>query len=195
MVKLVLETGGAAPILAPGTPAQRSAFTSEDAARLAEMARRIAGTFGEIVALLMRAPQYRYAFLADLEWMVMPAIASGQLVLGEVQHKDSGISAPVAVIMWACVSDEVDARLTASLGTAIRLKPTEWTSGAHTWLVEQVGDAGVVQALIDRAFAGPLKGRTLKVAGKGPDGRPVIQTMRGGVAADDPAPSGVRRPS
>jgi hypothetical protein len=99
----------------PQVPSPAS-FTPEDASRLRDMATRIASTFGEIIALLMRSPHYRYAFISDLEWMVMPAISSGQLVLGEARHKETGVAAPVAVIMWACVSDEVDARLTAAAG-------------------------------------------------------------------------------
>ena len=58
---------------------------------------RLSATFGQIVSVLMRTPQHRYAFLSDLEWLVLPAVATGQFSLAEAQDKTSGLSAPVAV--------------------------------------------------------------------------------------------------
>ena len=144
------------------------------------MQRRVAAAFGEMVAVLLRSPQHRHMFLADLEWLILPAIATGQFALAEARQKETGMGAPVAVLLWASVADEVDARLSSNLGQAMRLKPAEWASGANAWLVEAVGDPRAVKALVDQTLAGPLKGRGLKVATRGADGKPAMQILRAG---------------
>ena len=144
------------------------------------MQRRVAAAFGEIVAVLLRSPQHRHMFLADLEWLILPAIATGQFALAEARQKETGMAAPVAVLLWASVADEVDARLSSNLGQVMRLKPAEWASGGNAWLVEAVGDPRAVKALIDQTLAGPLKGRGLKVATRGADDKPAMQILRAG---------------
>ena len=158
-------------------PAATAPATAEEIARVAEMSRRVAEGFGKIVAVLMRSQQFRHAFLADLEWLVLPAIATGQFALAEAHQKESGIAAPVALVLWATVADEVDARLTANMGQSMRLRPSEWASGQNPWLVEAIGDARAVKALIDQLLAGKLKGRNLKVVSRGADGRATLQVM------------------
>lgn len=160
-----------------------------DAAKIAEMGRRVAAAFGEIVAVLMRSPQHRHAFLSDLEWLVLPAIATGQFALAEARQKDSGFGTPVAVLFWASVSDDVDARLSANVGQLMKLKPTEWAGGQNAWLIEAVGDPRAVKALIDQTLAGPLKGRGINVVIRGADGKPAIQILRAGDTATAAAPS------
>lgn len=62
---------------------------------------------GRVVALAMASPSHRHLFLADLEWLAVPAIMVGQFRLF---HRDG---APVAFACWAAVSEEVEARLAA----------------------------------------------------------------------------------
>ena len=92
-------------------------------------------------------------------------------------------------MLWASVNDETDARLSSNLGQHsggasvahpqphTRLKPQEWASGPHAWLVEAVGDPRAVKALVDQTLAGPLKGRGLKVVTRGADGKPALQIL------------------
>lgn len=157
-------------------------LSPENAARINEMGKRISGAFGEIVGVLMRAPQYRHTFLSDLEWLVLPPLVTGQFALAEARQKESGLTMPIAVLLWASVSDDVDARLSSNLGGQLRLKPNEWTSGANAWLIEAVGDPRAVKALVDQTLAGPLKGRGLKVVTRGADGKPALQVVRAGEA-------------
>jgi cytolysin-activating lysine-acyltransferase len=171
----------------PSAPAPPK-LSAQDAARVNEMAKLMATALGEIVSILMRAPAYRHVFLSDLEWCVLPAIASRQFALAHVRHSESGLEAPVAVVMWASVSADVDARLTANLGQPIRLTPSEWTGGPHAWVIEAVGDRRLVRTLIEQTLAGPLKGRTLKLSIRDEKGQPVVQTVQGAPAAPrDPA--------
>ena len=51
------------------------------------MQKRLAATLGEIVSVLMRSPQHRHVFLADLEVSVLPALATGQFALAEAKHQ------------------------------------------------------------------------------------------------------------
>jgi cytolysin-activating lysine-acyltransferase len=153
------------------------------------MAKLMARALGEIVSVLMRAPAFRHLFLTDLEWMVLPAIASRQFALAQVSHKESGLAAPIAVLMWASVSEEVDARLTSNLGQPMRLKPSEWTGGSIAWLVEAVGDLRAVQTLIEQTLAGPLKGRTLKVTTRNAEGKPAVQILSAADAPPKPDPA------
>ena len=153
------------------------AWSPEAAAWVAERSKRAVTSLGEIVAILMRNPAYRHLFLADLEWLVAPALAAGQFAVARAQHKESGQTAPIAAILWANVSEDVDARLTSQLGGPVRLKPHEWKSGPITWLVEGIGEPRAVKALIEQALLGPLKGISLKVAARDADGKPQVQIV------------------
>jgi len=155
-----------------------------------DLAKRVAAAFGEIVGVLMRAPQYRHVFLSELEWLVLPALATGQFALASARHKDSTLLVPVAVILWASVSNEIDARLGAFPDRQIKLKPDEWSSGSNAWLVEGAGEARAIKSLINQTLAGPLKGRGLKVIAPGEDGKPTVQTLR---TADEAAPAAESR--
>jgi len=160
-----------------GRTAQRK-LTPEDVAKLNALTKRMSAAFGEIVGVMMRERQHRFAFLSDLEWMVMPALATGQFAVAEARSKNSGLTAPRAVILWASVSKEIDARLSANPGVPIRLKPAEWASGTHGWLVDAIGDARAIKVLIDQTLTGPLKSRSLKIVTRGDGGKPVVQEMK-----------------
>ena len=168
-----------------GAPATDAAAAKE-AARGSAATRRIAAAFGEIAWVFLRTPAYRHLFLADLEWLVMPAITTGQFALAEARQKDGALSVPVAVLLWARVSDEVDARLAANLEQP-RLKPTEWASGPNVWLIKAVGDPRAVKALMDQLLAGPLAGRDVKVVARGADGKPALQVLKGPAKSADAA--------
>lgn len=64
-----------------GTPTQPPAF------------RQIDVTLGQIVTILMRSPQHRQRPLADLEWLVLPAVLNGQCRVA--QATQSGIAVPL----------------------------------------------------------------------------------------------------
>jgi cytolysin-activating lysine-acyltransferase len=88
--------------------------------------RQVDVTLGKIVTILMRSPQHKQHSLADLEWLVLPAVLSGQFRVAQAQQ--SGIAVPVGVALWASVSTAVDQRL-SDLSAPWRLQPDEWRSG------------------------------------------------------------------
>jgi hemolysin-activating ACP:hemolysin acyltransferase len=68
--------------------------------------------------------------LADLEWLVLPAVLSKQVSV--VQAQQSGVPVPVGVAIWASVSTAVDQRL-SDLSAPLRLQSDEWRSGDIPW--------------------------------------------------------------
>lgn len=112
-------------------------------------AQRTLASFAELVTLMMRSQKHRHAFLAELDWLVTPAIATRQYSVAQAQQDDRKVSAPVAAIMWASVSPEVDARLSEGRKSP-RLRPSEWLSGQIPWLIETIGDPRAASILLKR---------------------------------------------
>ena len=119
-------------------------------------------SFGEIVALLMRSSQFKSIPLAALEHLVVPPVAAGQVMIVEAQHKQTGIVAPAAAILWASVSDEVDQRLSEGQGKPLNLSPQDWKSGDNPWLVITAGDPRLVKSLVERLQKVVPEGKKLK---------------------------------
>lgn len=135
----------------------------EQAKRNMEASKMLSARFGEIVSLLMRTPNYKHYTLADMEWMVVPPLLLNQVVVAEANMKEQGISVPVGMAVWASVSDEVDAKLSGQLDRAVRLRPDEWRSGEHLWLIDVVGPPQVVKGLMDQLSENVFGGKAYKV--------------------------------
>jgi hemolysin-activating ACP:hemolysin acyltransferase len=158
------------------TPAQQ--LSPEELQKRMAISQRLSMAFGQIVNVLMRSPTHKHLSLADLEWAAAPAIVTGQFALAEAQSKANGMVAPVAAIMWAFVSDEVDARISASPEAPVRLTIPEWRSGQHLWVMEAVGDPRVVGSMIDRLLRNEWTGRSAKTRTRTPEGKPVIALLQ-----------------
>jgi hemolysin-activating ACP:hemolysin acyltransferase len=126
----------------------------------------LAARFGEIVALLMRSPAYRHMALADLEWLVVPAILSGQFSIVAARGKnETDIPVPVGVAFWASVSDEVDRKLETQKKAGLmpfRLSPREWKSGDTVWLLDVITIPQIRKSFMEKLGEGSLKGKTVK---------------------------------
>ncbi len=90
---------------------------------------RIAQAFSQVVAVLMRDPTFRQMRLADLEWLILPPVMAGQFRLAQVPApprrggaQEGGTLIPVAVALWARVSDAIDKSLSGNLDKAARLR-------------------------------------------------------------------------
>ena len=104
--------------------------------------------FGGAVALFMRSPAHKHYTLADLEWLLIPPLRLNQFVAAEVKLP-AGQAVPAALVLWARVSAEVDARLSATPSYPIRLHPNEWQSGDVFWIIDAVGERNSVQQCIE----------------------------------------------
>jgi len=126
---------------------------------------KTAMAFGEIVALLSRSPIYRHMSLADLEWLVIPALMTNQVtsIRGKLKDQD-GLTIPLGLAMWAYVSKDVDKKLEAQKEAKIpfRLAPQEWKSGGIPWLLVVVAPKEAGQALVMKLEETVFQGKTLK---------------------------------
>lgn len=77
------------------------------------------------MTLLLWSPADRQRPTQDLEWMVAPALMSGQFAVADAQSKDTGMVTPAATVLWAMVSEEVDQRLSQTVDKLAQLKPAD----------------------------------------------------------------------
>ena len=114
---------------------------------------RMAASFGDIVGLMMRSPQYMSLSLADLEWFVLPALRLEQCLIMEQTDRATGMVGPLAAVLWAQVSQEIEARLHAqvAMGQLPHLTAQEWNTGTRLWLVAAAGEKSAIAFLISEA--------------------------------------------
>jgi hemolysin-activating ACP:hemolysin acyltransferase len=156
----------------------RKFLESVDPARVgAALSKLFAASIGDVVVVLSRSPAHKHYSLADIEWMVMPPVAVGQFYVVEAAEKERGFRAPIAVVTWALVSDEVDARLQGGAGQRVRLRPDEWRSGEVAWLIDAVGDSKALNAALQWLKAGPFKERPLSLIVRDKQGSATVSTL------------------
>jgi hemolysin-activating ACP:hemolysin acyltransferase len=161
----------------PANETETASASTASAAQRTATVRQVDLALGQIVSVLMRSPQHKHYSLADLEWLVLPAVMSGQFRIAQAQQ--AGVAAPVGVVLWASVSADADKRL-SDLSVPGRLRPNEWRSGDIPWLMELVCDAGVQQALLNDLGETTFKGRPIKMRVRDADGKMQIGTLKGG---------------
>jgi hemolysin-activating ACP:hemolysin acyltransferase len=161
------------PFASPEAADEPGALTAE-AVQRAAMHRRMAASFGDVVGLMMQAPQFKHMTLTDLEWLVLPGLATGQFLMMEALDRATGATGPLAAALWARVSEDVEARIVdgAANGRPFRLAPADWVSGDRHWLVAAVGGEQAVAALMAQLRAGPFAELPLAVGvGQAQDGQ------------------------
>lgn len=151
---------------------------------------RMAQSFADIVGVLMRDPGFRNLRLADLEWLVLPPILSGQWRIARgaatsaIATPDASgaptkgsLIIPVATALWASVSPAIDKKLTEGVNEPLMLRPNEWTSGKHLWLIAVAGDRRFVPKFVKSLSESEFKGRNMKMRVNGPDGSVTVSTL------------------
>lgn len=118
-------------------------------------------TLGAATSVMLASPLHRHVFMAELEWLVVPAIGLGQI---RVFHHET---VPVAFATWALLNGDVSARFKQGLG---RLKPEEWHCGEELWLVELCAPYGGVKDLLDDLINTTFTGRTVNTIRPAADG-------------------------
>lgn len=125
----------------------------------------VAQMLGEITWLLTQSPVHRHMFVGDLEWFCMPPLMLEQYRIF------NGPQAPAAVVLWAFVSAETEARLEAG---AFRLRPDEWRNGDRLWLMEMVAPFGAQEEILADLSTNVFPGRTFKYHRTVGDAREVV---------------------
>jgi cytolysin-activating lysine-acyltransferase len=107
---------------------------------------------GEVAAIFSVLPAYKFYTLADLEWLVVPALKAQQCRLC---HKGTR---PVGVVLWAKLDAETAGHM---LDPRFRLRPDQWTCGDEVWVTDLVhvggGDPELTNAMLQdlRNVLGP----------------------------------------
>jgi hemolysin-activating ACP:hemolysin acyltransferase len=172
----------AAPSAKPAAPAIGNSVApreleDEEAKRRVAAARHASATFGEIVTLLMRTPEYKDVSLGDLEALVVPPLLSGQVSVATAQSQNSGVTMPVGAILWARVSPEVAKRLASQAGHTIRLAPEEWKSGEIIWVVASAGEGRVLSEMLKQLSKREWAGKDVRIVVRPKNGVPTVATL------------------
>lgn len=137
-------------------PAAKSGSSAQQVDAEARVAigrsRAIAASLGAIVSIMMRSKEYRNTKLADIEWIVGPALSADQVAIAEARDPKIGVVAPVAALLWATVSPAVDQRLSNTADATPRLEPKDWRSGDIPWIIAAIGDKRALSALMDQVI-------------------------------------------
>jgi len=143
------------------------------------LSKLLSASVGDIVAVFSRSPAHKHFAFGDLDWMVLPAVVSGQFYVAEAEHKEAGFRAPVACVLWASVSEEVDRRLETEAGRRIRVRPDEWTSGQQLWIVDVAGEPRMVQGVLKHLMEQVFKDRSVKLVVRDASGATKVETLQG----------------
>lgn len=159
---------------APSSNATRALEKKQASAALSKL---ISASIGDITVVMSHSRAHKYYALADIEWLVLPAVVADQFYVVEAVSKEHGFRVPVTCVTWASVSNEVDQRIRKASARRIRLRPDECNSGEHIWLVDMAGDpralSGALKTLIETRF----KGKQVNVATHSADGVVRVQTL------------------
>jgi cytolysin-activating lysine-acyltransferase len=99
----------------------------------AGVAPTVSHMLGEMVWLLTRSPLHRCFSLADLEWLVMPALIHEQFYM----FRDG--DQPIGLALWAKCAPESAAKLEAGIiEPENHLTLEEWNGGNQIWLVDLI---------------------------------------------------------
>jgi hemolysin-activating ACP:hemolysin acyltransferase len=149
------------------TPAQ---LTPEQIKAAAIRSQRDFTLFGEIASVFMRSPEHKQMTLTELERLVVPAIATRQFLVAMAQSKSTGKRYPVAVLLWASVSPEIDRRLAVGGDKQYPLEAKDWKSGDIPWLLGAAGNPQLFGGMLKQLQSGALKGRSIKFQTPGDNG-------------------------
>jgi cytolysin-activating lysine-acyltransferase len=138
---------------------------------------KVAALFGEVVTLLMRTPPYKELWLSDLEWLVVPALLSGQVSVATATSRVNGATLTVGAILWARVSAEVDERLACQPGEIVRLASNEWTSGDTVWVVASAGDRRVLREMLEHLSTNEWVGKEVRIKARTKNRKPMVANL------------------
>ncbi|MCB1520363.1 MAG: toxin-activating lysine-acyltransferase [Hyphomicrobiaceae bacterium] len=159
---------------APSQMAGQPPTLSDEAKRNLIKSKMIGATFGGIVMLLMRSPEFRGLRLADLEWLVLPALTRQQFAILESHEAKLQATAPVAAVLWAMVSPDVDKRLSTNLTEPMKLSLEEWSSGDIPWIIAAAGEKQALGLLLRELTSKKLAAVSPKIRVKDANGRVAI---------------------
>jgi len=152
-----------------------------DATGAGATAPTVSHLLGEMTWLLTQSPLHKVFSIADLEWLIMPALIHQQFYL----FRDG--DQPVGLAMWAKCTPAAVAKLDRGMiEPENRLTLDEWNTGDQVWLVDLIAPFATTEnrqreVMIADLISKPLKGVEFRFHQTDPaSGKRTIQT----VAAD-----------
>ncbi|MBI4967002.1 MAG: toxin-activating lysine-acyltransferase [Rhodospirillales bacterium] len=175
----------AGPIMPPTAP-KRSPTLETSNPNSAKPATETVGAdvgrlFGEMTWLAFQSPTHKHLFLADLEWLLVPAILAKQFRL----YRKKGV--PIAYASWAFLSEEAERRLRSG---AFRLSPADWRSGERAWLIDLVAPFGGAEGFLRDLKAKVFADRPLNYLRPKADGTGIAADQAGAARPTAPAAAG-----
>jgi hemolysin-activating ACP:hemolysin acyltransferase len=154
---------------------------SADAAAAAQRdraaaARRTTAAFGQVMALILGSARHQRMTIAELNGSIAALIRTGQYALAGRRFKAGGFAMPVAAVLWAEVSEDVDRRLSAD-PAAFALSRKEISSGPIVWIVDTIGEPAALPQLLSQLREGRWKGRQVRVRALDDNKTPVVRTL------------------
>ena len=126
------------------------------------------GVLGEMIWLLTRSKTHSFLFIRDLDWYLLPALLKNQYRIYKSKNRLVGL------VLWAYVSQEVDARLAAGIS---KLQPGDWQSGDILWIYDVVAPFGKSEGMVTDTLKTALLGKEVKLRRTDADGKSEIITM------------------
>ena len=148
---------------------------------------RIAHTFAQVVGVLMRDANFRNLRITDLEWLVLPPIMAGQFKFAyairqpDDKAKQSGVSVPVAVALWARVSPQIDKGLSEKSRQVGAIAPQPMGLRQQP-VADGRGRGPARRAAVSQGAGGApeFKGQHVKMRARAPDGKVIVKVLEQG---------------
>ncbi len=153
--------------------------------------RSLGAALGDIVQVLTLTEGLNAFALKDLEWLVMPGLQTGQFAIAHGDPRSRAdietaggqqVTIPVAIVLWALVAPEVDARLQSlqdadPVAEVVRLAPDEWRSGQIPWILVAAGTPDALRATLTRLASVVFKGEPARMLVNA-DGKLKVELLR-----------------
>ena len=147
-------------------------------AKQTEALTAVAAALGEVTSLAIRASQIAQYSIADLEWLIVPAIRNRQFLIVRAPAPQSAVALPSAAILWSSVSDAIDAQLRSVPGQRLKLSAEERRSGDHIWITDLIGHPTLLQEAMRNLVATRFKGQLISYFARNAEGADIVVDHR-----------------
>ena len=137
---------------------------------------RRAVAFAQVIGLMTRAPSLRDVKIGTLPTLVMPAIQLGQFLVAQARNAE-GQTAPIGALLWASVSETLDAEFSKADASLPALQLKDWRSGPHLWIMLHVGDEHVIATIVQRLKSAQWKGQKVKRIVRKKGAAPAVEVL------------------
>lgn len=172
------KTGAKASLRGARTGAAAGAAMANGLSGTDAIAPTVSHLFGEMTWLLSQSILHRAFTIADLEWLVMPALLHEQFYLFRDGEK------PVGLAIWAkCGPAAVKKLDKGMIEPENRLSLEEWTNGDQVWLVDLIAPFANAEnrqreIMMADLISGPLAGAAFNFHQTDPaTGKRTVQTV------------------